>query len=63
MVSAANAYALRVQEDVDGVQGREAGGVGQAGGMEEGRQERFEPRACGGGLAGVDMGVEGLGTL
>lgn len=63
MVSAANAHALRVQKDVDGVQGREAGGVGQAGGVEEGRQERFKPRARGGGFAGVDVGVEGLGTL
>ena len=47
VVAVADADALRVQEDVQGVQGREAGGVGQAGGVEEGRQEGFEARACG----------------
>ena len=63
VVSVADADAFGVQEDVDGVQGREAGRVGEAGGVEEGREERFEAGARGGGFAGVDVGVERLGSL
>ncbi len=51
MVATADADALWVQEDVQSVQGGEAGGVGQAGGVEEGVQEGFEACACGGGMA------------
>lgn len=63
MVPSPDADALRVQEHVQSVQGREAGGIGQAGAVEEGRQERFESRARGGGVAGVDVGIERLGIL
>lgn len=63
MVSAPNADALRVQEDVQGVQGREAGRVGQAGAMEERAQDRFETRARGGCFARVDVGVGWVGPL
>ena len=49
--------AARAQEDVRGVQGGEAGGVGEGRGEEEGRQERFEPGCGRGGVAGVDVAV------
>ena len=63
VVAVADADALGMQEDVQGVQGRETGGVGQAGGVEEGSQERFEARAGGGRIARIDVGVEGLSHL
>lgn len=63
MVSSPNAHALRVQKDVQGVQGREAGRVGQAGGMERTAQDSFETRARGGCFARVDVGVGRLGPL
>ena len=63
MVSSPNAHALRVEKDVQGVQGREAGRVGQAGAMEERAQDRFETRARGGCCAGVDVGVGRLWPL
>ena len=63
VVAVADADAAGAQEDVEGVQGGEAGGVGEAGGAEEGGQERLEARAGGGGFARVDVCVGGLGAL
>ena len=63
VVAVADADAFGVQEDVDGVQGGEAGGVGEAGCVQERGEERFETGARGGGFAGVDVGVERLGSL
>lgn len=63
VVSHPDTHALGIQEDVESVQSCEAGRVGQTGGVEEGREECLESRACGGGVAGVDVGVEGLGSL
>ena len=63
MVSSSDADTLWVQETVEGVQGREARGVGQAGRVEEGCQDGFEACACRGCFAGVDVGIEWLGSL
>ncbi len=63
MVSDPDTYAPGVYEDVEGVQGRQAGRVGQTRGVEERREEGFETGACGGGVAGVDVCVEWLGSL
>lgn len=59
VVAAADGDAARVQEADDGVEGGEAGGVGQAGGAQERGQDGFEARGVGGGVAGVDVGVVG----
>lgn len=63
MVSAPDTDASGVQENVDGVQGREAGGVGNTRRAQERRQERFEPGARGGRCARVDVCVERLRPL
>lgn len=63
MVSAADTDALGVQEDVESVQSRQAGRVGQTGGVEERREESLEAGARGGGEAGVDVCVVWLGPL
>ena len=62
VVAGADADARGVKEDVQRVEGGEAGGVGEAGAVEEGGEERFEAGACGGGVAGVDVGV-GVGGV
>lgn len=63
VVAAPDADAPGLQEDVQGVQGRQAGRVGQTRGAEEGREERFEPGARGRGEPGVDVRVERLRPL
>ncbi len=61
VVAGADADACGVEEDVQRVEGGEAGGVGEAGAVEEGGEERFEARAGGGGVSRVDVGVGGVG--
>ena len=63
VVPAPDADAPGLQEDVQGVQGRQAGRVGQTRGAEEGREERFEPGARGRREPGVDVRVERLRPL
>lgn len=62
VVAGADADAGGAQEDVQRVEGGEAGGVGEAGTVEEGGEERFEAGAGGGGVAGVDVGIGGVGV-
>lgn len=62
VVAGADADAGGVQEDIERVQGGEAGGVGQAGAVEEGGEERFEAGAGGGCVARVDVYVGWVGV-
>ena len=60
VVAVADGDALGVEQDEGGVQGGEAGGVGQGVGVEEGGEEGFEPGGVGCGFARVDVFVEGV---
>lgn len=59
VVPAADSDALGVEEDDQGVEGGQAGGVGQGGALEEGGEDGFEAGGVGAGVAAVDVGVEG----
>ena len=59
VVAIADCDARWTEEDVGGVDGSEAGGVGQGSGVQERCQEGFQPGGVGGGVAGVDVRVEG----
>lgn len=59
VVAAGEGDAARVEEDEERVEGGEAGAVGQGGRAEEGGEDSFEAGGVGGGVARVDVGVEG----
>lgn len=61
VVAAADGDAFRVQEDVGGVQGGEAGAIADGWGVQEGFEDRFGAGGGWGCFAGVDVGVGGEG--
>lgn len=58
VVAVADGDAFGVEQDEGGVQGGEAGGVGEGRAVEEGAEEGFEAGGVGRGVAGVDVFVE-----
>ena len=61
VVAAADGDGAGAQLDVGRVEGREAGGVGQGGAVQERAEDAFEARAGRGCVAGVDVAVGDFG--
>lgn len=57
MIAAPDADAGGIEIGVESVEGRETAAVRQAGAMKEAAEDSFEAGGCGGGVAGVDVGI------